>query len=421
MVSEVVQSDNWSTVTLGEICDRIRLKNKGKTDNVLTISGRYGLVSQTEFFNKSVASKNLDGYIFLTKGDFAYNKSYSDGYPLGAIKRLEKYEQGIVSTLYLCFRPKTVVNGNFLKHYFDSNLWHSEVREIAQEGGRSHGLLNVGVEDFFGISMTVPSLPEQRKIASILTSVDDAITATQRIIDQTEVVKRGLMQQLLTKGIGHTTFKQTEIGVIPSEWEIVRLDDLAELVTSGSRGWSQYYSTHGALFIRSQDIGDAHLKTGERAYVQVPDGVEGQRTRVQFRDLLISITGNPGNVAMAPCEIGDAFVSQHVALVRLLRPELSPFLTYFLCGDMGQRQFDGNAYGQTRPGLNLKNIRELVVPIPSREEQAKIVKVLDSVDFKLKAEFAHYEQLHNVKRGLMQSLLTGKIRVNVDEPSEVSV
>ncbi|MDG2800242.1 restriction endonuclease subunit S, partial [Vibrio parahaemolyticus] len=188
----------WEIKKLKQISNRITEKNKGKTNRVLTISGASGLVSQTEYFNKSVASKNIDGYYYLEKGDFAYNKSYSDGYPLGAIKRLERYPDGVVSTLYICFRINEEMCKDYFRYYFEGNLWNSEVKAIAPEGGRSHGLLNVGVNDFFEVAIPVPPIEEQYRISSIIGSVEDKQKLELERLKKLKIIKKGLMQSLLT-------------------------------------------------------------------------------------------------------------------------------------------------------------------------------------------------------------------------------
>lgn len=143
-------SKEWKLVKLSDICQRIQTKNIGRQcRQVLTIAAQYGLVNQEDFFNKTVASENLEGYYLLQKGDFAYNKSYSGDYTWGAIKRLERYDKGVLSPLYICFRPdSSKVDADFLAHYFESKKWYKGVADIAGEGARNHGLLNISVIDF---------------------------------------------------------------------------------------------------------------------------------------------------------------------------------------------------------------------------------------------------------------------------------
>ena len=192
-------NDKWKIVSLGSVFDRVTDKNNVGSQNVLTISAQNGLVNQEDYFNKSVSSKDLSGYYLLKKGDFAYNKSYSNGYPLGAIKRLNYYDEGVVSPLYICFRAKEKISTCFYEQYFESGFLNKEIFKIAQEGARNHGLLNVSVTEFFkDIKIAKPSLEEQNKIAEVLMKADKEIELLQKELEVLNNQKKGLMQRLLT-------------------------------------------------------------------------------------------------------------------------------------------------------------------------------------------------------------------------------
>jgi type I restriction enzyme, S subunit len=187
---------DWEEKKLREVANRIVRKNKENDLNVLTISAQLGLVSQLEYFNKPVSAKDVTNYYLLERNDFAYNKSYSNGYPMGAIKRLKKYDKGVVSTLYICFCFDENISLNFMEQYFEFGLHNKEIEKVAQEGARNHGLLNIGVNDFLNISLITPSIQEQQKIASFLSSIDIKIKNTNRQITQTQKFKKGLLQQM---------------------------------------------------------------------------------------------------------------------------------------------------------------------------------------------------------------------------------
>ena len=195
---EFYQEKEWEEKKLGEIFMRITDRNKENNQNVLTISAQYGLVSQYDYFNKNVASADVSNYYIINKGDFAYNKSRSQGHPYGAIKSLRLYDKGIVSPLYICFRTKSDdFDCDFLVYYFDTDLIDGEIGQIAQEGARNHGLLNISTTDFFdNVTIFVPSLPEQRKIALCLSSMDETINAYTEKADLLVQYKKGLMQQM---------------------------------------------------------------------------------------------------------------------------------------------------------------------------------------------------------------------------------
>ena len=161
--------ESWRKSALKEFTSRVTRKNKdNETQRALTIAAQYGLVDQMSFFNKQVASNDMSNYYFLYNGEFAYNKSYSKDYPWGAVKRLDLHEKGALSTLYICFKPENNVSSDYLAHYFESNKWHQAISEIAGEGARNHGLLNISIDAYFNTMHYIPSYEEQNKIASFL-------------------------------------------------------------------------------------------------------------------------------------------------------------------------------------------------------------------------------------------------------------
>ncbi|MBW5985738.1 hypothetical protein CF026_26395 [Klebsiella michiganensis] len=186
----------WNTLQLKDVAIRVTRKNKENNNTILTISGRDGLVDQMTYFNKQIASKNVTGYYLIRKGEFAYNKSYSQGYPMGAIKMLSSYEKGVVSTLYICFKLNDEQSCDFYQHYFESGLQNRAIEKVAQEGARNHGLLNIGVNDFFDIELQVPGLAEQNKIAHFLSAIEDKIAVKRAELNMLKNWKQGLLQQM---------------------------------------------------------------------------------------------------------------------------------------------------------------------------------------------------------------------------------
>ena len=191
-------TEEWHLVHLSDICQRVRTKNfNTQCTLVLTIAAQFGLVSQEEFFNKSVASDNLEGYYLLRKGDFAYNKSYSGDYAWGAVKRLECFSEGVLSPLYICFRPDTArIDSDFLAHYFESKKWYKGIADIAGEGARNHGLLNLSVIDYFKTLHRIPSIQEQKAIANALNKLTSKISIEKTLYDDLLLQRQHLLQQM---------------------------------------------------------------------------------------------------------------------------------------------------------------------------------------------------------------------------------
>ena len=188
----------WTAFKLSDFATRITRKNNGATDIPLTISAQYGLIDQRDFFSKVVASTDMSGYYLLHRGEYAYNRSTSNDYPFGSIKRLDLYDKGAVSTLYLCFAIKEeVVLSDFARWYFESSQWYRGVNEICAEGARNHGLLNVPTDGFFNTVHILPSdIEEQSRIAAFLSRIHEKVIQAQEELEELNSLRKGLMQQL---------------------------------------------------------------------------------------------------------------------------------------------------------------------------------------------------------------------------------
>lgn len=189
----------WTTCTLNSFTERIVRKNTNNECSLpLTISAQYGLIDQNEFFNSRIASKDVSRYYLVRKGEFAYNKSTSDGYPFGVVKRLDKYPNGVLSTLYIVFNVnEEKVDSDFLTVYFDTNNWHGHISSCAAEGARNHGLLNISSDDFFKLGVSMPKKEsEQKKISKIITTLDSLISKLEQKLEKLRNIKQSLLNQM---------------------------------------------------------------------------------------------------------------------------------------------------------------------------------------------------------------------------------
>ena len=191
---------DWEQRKLGELVDRVVRKNTNNESTLpLTISAQYGLVNQILYFNNRVASRDVSNYYLVLNGEFAYNKSTSDGYPFGAVKRLDLYEKGVLSTLYIVFAPKEdhQIDSDFLTVFFDTDRWYKGVAERASEGARNHGLLNISAENFFDIDLSMPEdIAEQKQIGAIIRNLDHLITLHQRKLEKLKLIKKSFLEKM---------------------------------------------------------------------------------------------------------------------------------------------------------------------------------------------------------------------------------
>ncbi|MGV6854199.1 restriction endonuclease subunit S [Bifidobacterium adolescentis] len=220
-------TDPWEQRKLGDVARRVTRKNENRdSDLPLTISAQYGLVDQRTFFNNQVASKDMSGYFLLHKGEFAYNKSTSTDSPWGAIKRLEKYDMGCVSTLYICFE---LLSGDpdFLVTYYETDRWYKAVQLIAAEGARNHGLLNIAPDDFFETQICIPKrIDEQRQIGAFFDRLDSLITLHQRKYDKLCVLKKSMLDKMFPKG--GSLYPEIRFAGFTDPWEQRKLGELFE-------------------------------------------------------------------------------------------------------------------------------------------------------------------------------------------------
>ena len=413
-MSEMTVPDGWEFTRLDTVVDKFLVPMRDKPK---VFSGEIPWVRIEDFIGK---------YLYESKSKRCVNQSTIDE------MRLKVYPEGTVlcscsARLGVCtiIANKMVSNQTFIglvpgneidkEYLFYRMEYHADDLQKLSSGTT---IAYLPIEKFEEFPVLVPPLPEQKKNASILTSVDNVIENTQKQIDKLQDLKKATMNELLTKGIGHTEFKDSELGRIPTSWGVTNIAKLTQLVTSGSRGWSQYYSSAGPLFIRIGNLTRDHinLKFADIQHVEPPSDGEGTRTKIKVGDILVSITADLGVIGVANESLGEAYVNQHVCLVRLESvSDVNPrWLGHFLSGHAGQEQFEKKNDGGAKAGLNLTTIRSIVVLLPSPQEQNKIVSVFDRLDLEISIKQRKLEKHQSLKKSLMQDLLTGKVRVTVN-------
>lgn len=187
----------WQKRRMKDCFEHITDTSNGCEYLPMTISARLGLISQKDKFDRVIAGDSLKKYTHIQKGDFAYNKGNSNLYEMGCIYRL-KEQDAVVPFVYICFRPKQNVIGEFYQHFFINHGLDRQLKRIITSGARGDGLLNVDKTDFFELEIVYPPIAEQKAIAEVLTAVDNEIAIHRKKLDSLRLQKRGLMQQLLT-------------------------------------------------------------------------------------------------------------------------------------------------------------------------------------------------------------------------------
>jgi type I restriction enzyme S subunit len=294
---------------------------------------------------------------------------------------------------------------------------------------------NINYSKLSRSDLPVPPPAEQRRIAHFLDTytarTDRLIRAKERLIELLEEQKQAIIQRAVTRGL-NPDVAMKDSGVswfneIPEGWEVLSVRRLSNFITSGSRGWSQYYSDTGDLFIQSGNLD--RLMTFDFSsvqHVQPPSGAEGKRTKVQRNDILICITGAlTGNTVLVDVDLPTAYVNQHVALVRPKKEMVAPrFLAYCLHSQAGKQQFKMNEYGGTKKGLGLDDVKSTVVPVPSRAIQREIVTFLDERLATLKetvdATQREITLIREYRTRLIADVVTGKLDVREAEAAHAA-
>jgi len=268
-----------------------------------------------------------------------------------------------------------------------------------------------------------PTKAERRAIAAALSDVDELIGALDKLIAKKRAIKLSAMQQLLTGKTRLPGFERdggrftSEMGVLPTDWESKRLGDDGLVVRVGSgitpTGGQRVYTADGRPFIRSQNVGWGYLCLDDLAHIDDSTHATFAASEIVAGDVLLNITGaSIGRCAVADSRLSGGNVNQHVCEIRTVSTRLDPdFLCNLLLSDLGQRQIDSFQAGGNREGLNFGQIRSFLIPLPGIEEQRAIATVLSDMDAEIRALEQRREKTKAIKQGMMQSLLTGRVRL----------
>src|SRR5699024_8823841 len=316
--------------------------------------------------NKSVSSKNLTGYTLIKKGEFAYNKSYSNGYPLGAIKKLERYDLGILSSLYICFSFDENIDKSFMKNYFESTKWYREVANIAVEGARNHGLLNIPVNDFFNININLPIQYEQEKIGEFFSKLDRQIELEEQKLAKLEEQKKGYMQKLFSQEI---RFKDNKGNSYP-DWKIVSIGDILEERTERSGEGDMLSVTIINGIIKYDEI--EHKDNSSK---------DKNNYRKVYKDDIAYNSMRMWQGASGKSEY-EGIVSPAYT-VTIPNENINPdFIAYYFKTHKLIHKFKINSQGLTSDTWNLKyrQLKDIKLNLCSKEEQNKIANLLIMYD-----------------------------------------
>lgn len=373
----------WHIVRFDSLFSRVTRKNDENNQNVLTISAQQGLISQIEYYNTLYASENKTGYTLLHRGDFSYNKSYSSGYAYGAIKRLDAYEKGIVSPLYLCFTPRQGVNSDFYLQYFEAGCFDREIYKIAQDGARNHGLLNVSTEDFFHSMLVFPPLEEQERITEILTQCDHVIELKEQKLDELKQLKKEFLRKMFpAKGCDTPEIR---FPGFTGAWEQRKLIDE---VTSIDTGKSKFTPQKSGVY---EILGSTSVIGYDDSYDYEGDFL-----------LTARVGANAGELYR---HSGKVKISDNTVFIK---GEQLDFIYYALL------HFDIKrlSFGTGQPLVKASELKtqDIMMPVDS-DERSAISTYFSNLDHLITLHQRELEETKTYKKTLAKLLLTGIVRV----------
>lgn len=368
---------------MGDLVNRITRKNQDLVSELpLTISAQYGLIDQNEFFDKRVASKDVSGYYLIENGEFAYNKSTSTDAPWGAIKRLDRYENGVLSTLYIVFgiKENNLVDSDFLVSYYSTNLWHKGIHEIAAEGARNHGLLNIAPADFFETKLMIPQdIEEQKKIGKYFEELDHLITLHQRKCDQTKNLKKYMLQKMFPQN--GAKVPEIRFDGYTYDWEQRKLGDIGSTFTGLSGKTKEDFGHGDAQFITYMNVFSNPV-----ANLEMTEAVEidAKQNCVKKGDVFFTTSSEtPEEVGMScvmPENKDNIYLNSFCFGYRPTEKFDLDYLAYVLRADSFRQEMTFLAQGISRYNISKNKVMEVSIPIPNLEEQTMVGQYFSNLD-----------------------------------------
>lgn len=355
----------------------------------------------------------------LKYGDILIEKSGgSPSQPVGRVVYFDK----VIPHLFSNFTQKlTPINECDKKYLFYKLYFEYQNGTVLKFQQQTTGIINFQLAEFLGFKTIFAPLPEQQKIATILSSVDDVIEKTRAQIDKLKDLKTGMMQELLIKGIGHNEFKDSQFGMIPNSWQVKPLGEIFPKIVVGYVGnVNNYYCSRneGVSFYRTLNIRNGYIRHNPIKYVTKEFNDKNKKSQIFNEDILIARVG--ANLGMT-CKVSGLNSTANIAnaiIIKSVKNASSNFYMEFLRSEFGQRQIQSEAAGGAQGVFNTKLAQSLMVPVPPVEEQIVIGNKLALSDLYLNLSEKKVEQLTSLKKSLMQDLLTGKVRVKVAKREE---
>jgi len=412
--------EEWEVVRLANLIEEVKEKNKDNEKlKVYTVSNIFGFILSDLFFDKKVYSKELTNYKIIKENYFAYNPYRIN---VGSIGLFKDYI-GLVSPAYIVFKIKKIheLNPNYFFLLLKSSYYTSEIKRMAMSRGSIRRSLSFKDLSYFLIPL--PPLPEQQKIAAVLSAVQGAKEKTEALIAAAKALKKSMMKHLFTYGpvspeeTETVLLKETEIGPVPKDWEVVRLGEVGEF----QYGYTETASSKkiGPKFLRITDIDltGSKIKWADVPYCKISDKDYLKYKLIDEDILFTRIGATTGKTCIVKSPPESVFASYLIRFKVDLEKALPFFIYHFTTNKGYWNQINASKEGKLKKGVSSSQLKIFQIPLPPLPIQQKIASILSAIDAKIEAEENKKKALEELFKSLLHNLMTAKIRVNKLEVS----
>ena len=398
-------SEDWEQrklIDYLEVSSEKNRDNRFTKEDVLSVSGEYGIVNQIEFQGRSFAGASVSNYGVVENGDVVYTKSPLKSNPYGIIKT-NKGIPGIVSTLYAVYKPKEITDSKFVQIYFElDSRMNSYMHPLVNKGAKND--MKVSAENALKGMVSFPKKDEQEMISLYFSTLDNLITLHQRKYDETKTLKKYMLQKMFPQN--GEKVPEIRFDGFTEDWEQRKLGNITVKIGSGktpSGGKSAYVET-GIPLIRSQNVNGDKVDFADIVFVDETTDESMANSRVYTNDVLLNITGASIGRSAVYKGLESANVNQHVCIIRPTEGYQPDFIQLNLSSDNGQKQIDASQAGGGREGLNFQEIGKMQFCFPSLNEQKCIGRYFNSLDHFITLHQRKCNELKEIKKYMLQNM-----------------
>lgn len=414
----------WPTLKLSEVLKPISRKfqvESGKEYNLIGVKWyKAGAHIHQTLRGENISTKALSQ---IKENDILYNKMWVTKNAFAIAHK--KHDGAFGTTEYPQFQAlPNKLFPKFMEYLFHDPRFQYDAHRLCKG---STGRARLNPSDFLKLEASIPPLPEQCKIAAILSTWDESVAKTEQLIAALQVRKKGLMQRLLSGEVRFAGFKTSQsfsewrmLGLFPKDWDIAELGTLCEKIQDGNYGpnypRSHEFVSEGIPFLTGKALSKSGIKYSKIDFITEEKHQKITKAHIKHKDVLFASRGNIGGAAIVPEELDGGNIGPQVTLVRVKTQRLHPeYLFYFFQSDVFKKQAYQVTAGSALAFFGLRTTSKFKIPIPSVSEQEKIAAVLQASDAEIELHQQKLAALKKQKQGLMQRLLTGAVRLKAPE------